>query len=112
MVMQALAIDLGKYFTWGGKGIADIPEFNTLGGLLSVIVPNIFLIAGLILFVMALFGGFSIISANGSKEKLEQGTKTLTGAIIGFVIIFVSYWIIQLIEYLTAGPGSITNSSF
>jgi len=47
-----------------------------------------------------IFGGFSyIVSAgSGDAKQLEKGKKAITSALIGLVLIFCSFWIIQLLE--------------
>jgi len=42
-----------------------------------------------------------MIANPGNPEKQEQGKKAVTAAIAGFLIIFCSYWIIQIIQVLT-----------
>lgn len=88
-------------------GIAGIyqpaQKFNTIGDLVNVILPNVYILAGVGLFVLLLFGGFSVIMGAGSDDskKTAQGQQALMYAIIGFLVIFASYWIIQIIEKLT-----------
>ena len=65
--------------------------------------------AGIILFLYLIFGGFTIATAAGSPENADKGKKAITNAIMGFVIIFASYWIIQIIQVLTGIP--ILNAS-
>ena len=78
-------------------------NFDTLGKLVSVIVQNAFVIAGVIAFVLLVLGGFGIIvsAGSGDTKKLEQGQKTITSAVIGLLIIVGSFWIVQIIEKLT-----------
>jgi hypothetical protein len=75
--------------------------FPDIGTIIATILPNVFILSGVILFFFMIFGGFTIITAGGNTENLEKGKQALTGAIIGFVIIFTSYWIIQIIEVIT-----------
>jgi len=93
--------NIGGEFKLGNQGIAEKPAFNSLGDFISALLPNVYIIAGLILFFLILLGGFGILTAGGNPEKLAQGSKALTAALIGFLIIFASYWIIQIIEVLT-----------
>jgi uncharacterized membrane protein (Fun14 family) len=51
----------------------------------------------------------TIISSGGNAKNVESGRNQLTGAIIGFLVIFAAYWIIQIIEKLTGVP--ILNST-
>lgn len=57
-----------------------------------------FPIAGLILFLMILWGGFSMITGATSKKSIEEGQKRITSAVIGFLLLFVAYWIVKIIE--------------
>lgn len=74
------------------------------GSLLNNIIPNIYVAAGIILFFMILFGGYSIIVGGGDSSKLGEGKKTVTSAIIGLLVLFASYWIIQIIQVITGVP--------
>lgn len=79
------------------------PQFSSLGAMISILLKNAYVIAGVLLFVLLIFGGFSIIMAAGSGDakKTAQGQKAVTSALIGFLIIFASYWIIQIVEVVT-----------
>jgi len=76
-------------------------EYSTFNTLLNNILPNVYLVAGLIIFVMIVFGGFTILSNSGNQEKIAEGGKTITSAIIGLLVLFASYWIIQIIQVVT-----------
>ncbi len=77
--------------------------FPTLGSLISTLLPNVYMIAGVILFILLIFGGFTyIVSAGQQKpEGVQQGKNAITVALIGFFLIFASWWIIQIIEVIT-----------
>ena len=96
-----LAFKIGETFKIGDEPIGNKPGYGTIGKFVSVVLPNVYVLAGLIMFFLILLGGIGLISAGGDPEKLSAGSKKITIAIIGFVIIFVSYWIIQIIEILT-----------
>lgn len=94
--------NIGEAFKLGkGRSIAVV--FPTLGSLISTLLPNIYLLAGLILFVLLLFGGFGIImgAGGGNPEQANKGKNAVSAALVGFGLIFASYWIIQIIEKLT-----------
>lgn len=95
-----------------GVNLKDIPFGNgrTLSelypepaSLISLIVKNAMTIAGLILLVLIIAGGFMMIASAGSGDQKKAATaKTLiTDALIGFLVIFLSYFIIQVIEVIT-----------
>jgi len=78
-------------------------KFQTPGALISVILKNAYTLAGILLLVLLIFGGFSIIMGAGGSDpkKAAAGKKAITSAAIGFLIVFASYWIIKIVEYIT-----------
>jgi hypothetical protein len=99
-----IALDL-KEALFGSHPIGSQEDVLTSPtSFLSKILPNVYIIAGLILLFLLVFGGFTLITSAGDPEKSQQGQKTITNAIIGFLIIFASYWIIQIIQVLTGIP--------
>lgn len=75
--------------------------YSTFASFLNLFIPLAFIISGLILFFLLIGGGFSIIASGGNAKSVESGKNQITGAIIGFVIIFAAYWIIQIIQTIT-----------
>lgn len=70
----------------------------TIGSILTQALTYVFFIAGLILLFMLIAGGFQMMTAAGDPEKIKAGQAKATSALIGFVIIFAAYWLMQLIE--------------
>jgi len=95
--MDRLSLNIGDAF--------DTRFGNDLGfgDLVSIILSNAIIIAGILMFILILVGGFGIIISAGSDnpEGAAKGKKAITAAVIGFIIIFASYWIIKIIETLT-----------
>lgn len=81
--------------------------YNALAGLINFLL----IIAGLIAFFFALYGGFMYLTAGGNDANAEKGRKMITNAIIGLVIIFLSYAIIQYVigHLTTSTTGSVGN---
>jgi hypothetical protein len=69
----------------------------TLGSIIGTLLRYLFPLAGMILLLLLIFGGYKIMFSGGVPAKIEQGRDIITGALVGFVIIFVSYWVTQLI---------------
>lgn len=80
-----------------------------VGSLVSVFLNIAFVLAGLILLFFFILGGIGMIGSAGQNDpqKAEQAKKTLTSAVIGFVIVFASYWIVKLILQLLGMQGLI-----
>lgn len=75
-----------------------VPAFTNIGNLISTLLPYIFIIAGLILFMVIIFAGFSMMTNPGNPEKTKKAGQSLTFGIVGFLIIFISYWVAQLLS--------------
>ncbi|MFC1653710.1 hypothetical protein ACFL1M_02585 [Patescibacteria group bacterium] len=91
-----MAIDIkDQYF-----GDNPISSINKPTDLISQILPNIYVFAGILLLIYMLFGGFLMVTSSGGEDT-GKGSQIITNAIIGFVLIFASYWIIQIIEIIT-----------
>jgi hypothetical protein len=98
--MAKLAFDISQEFLLK-EGQSVAATFETPGVLISLIIKNLYVIAGIILFFFIIMGGLGIILNAGNPEKQGQGSKTIGSAIGGFFILFASYWIIRIIEVLT-----------
>lgn len=87
----------------GNTGIGFVDQFSSPGALISIILKNVYMIAGVLLLFLLIFGGISVILGAGQKDpkKTGQGAKAVTAALTGFLIIFASYWIIQIVQYIT-----------
>lgn len=84
--------------------IADSPyldQFSTPGGIISQVIFFAFPLAGIILLVMLVWAGFEMVSGATSKNAQEAGKQRATAAVLGFILLFVSYWIIRLVEAVT-----------
>lgn len=74
--------------------------FTDLGGVISQALKFLFPLSGLILFAMIIIAGFQLLTSAGEPKKMEAAKQRLTWGIIGFVVIFVSFWIMKILEFL------------
>ncbi len=104
---RLLAVDIGQEFILQpGQSITQAPQFQTPGALISTLLPNVYTIVGIFLLFLLIFAGISIIvgTSGNDPKKASQGQKAATAAIIGFFIVFASFWIIQIIAFITGIP--------
>jgi len=86
--------------------ITGIPPYAPISGwaninqIVSRLLIYIFPIAGTLTFVYLLYGGFHLILAQGNEEGIKEAKGKITNAIIGFLIIFAAYWIVQILEII------------
>jgi hypothetical protein len=101
-----LAFDIGQQFLGTSNPIVT-KGLGSIGDIVSRFLNISFILAGLILLFMFIVGGVGMIGSAGQSDpqKAEQAKKTLTSAVIGFVIVFTSYWIVKLIGRLIGLPN-------
>ena len=72
-------------------------ENLSLGDIVSALLVYIFPLAGLLLLVYLIFAGFQYMTSGGDPKKIEMAKQRLTSGIIGFIVVFISYWLVQLV---------------
>lgn len=65
------------------------------------VVVSILSVAGIVLFILLIVGGFKYLTSAGNPESVASAQKTLTYAIIGIVLIALSYLILVFIQNIT-----------
>lgn len=93
-----LAVNIGSAF---GSPIGQ-GDFG-FAKLVSIILSNALVIAGIIMLFLMIGGGIGIISGAGKSnpEATARGRQAVTAAVIGFIIIFATYWIVRIAEIVT-----------
>ena len=56
----------------------------------------IFAFAGIMLLIYLLAGGLQLMFAKGDPKAVQAAWGKITNAVIGFVVVFLAYWITQL----------------
>lgn len=97
-------IDIGKVWRF-----AQVPQFSSLAGVFSFVLPRVFILGGVIFFVMIVIAGFGVIRGAGSDDphNQEKARNFLTYSIIGLIIMIGAYWILQIINVVTGGSLDI-----
>ena len=86
-----------------GGGFATQEKF---GDFVVLTVQILLVVAGSVAVIFLILGGYRYIVAHGNEEQTEAAKKTLTGAIIGIVIITLAFAIIAIISnILVAGDA-------
>jgi hypothetical protein len=82
------------------EGSPYAQQFAKPAGIVSRVLDFAFPLAGIILFVMIVIGGFQMVMGAGEQKAMESGRQRVTYAIIGFILLFSVYWIAQILETL------------
>lgn len=103
MIHSNLLADVGNP---GGNGFSALPNYPAgfkftsmkIGDVLSELLPYILVIAALAMTLMLIVGGITLMTAMGDPGKTKDGYGKITAGVIGFIIIFVSYFVAQILE--------------
>jgi len=82
-------VDIGENFGFG--------DIKSLGEGTTRLVNPLFSIAALLVILYFLFGAFKYLRAGGNKEEVEQGRQQIEHAIIGFILLMLSFLMLQYI---------------
>ena len=83
-------------------------KFTNIGEVISRFLLFAFPAAGMLLLLYLLYGGFRLMTSGGDPKAGEAAKAKITTAVIGFVIIFAAYWIVQIVARVLGLQG-ITN---
>lgn len=70
------------------------------GSLLGNIINIFFLIAVLIALAFLIWGGIKWITSGGDKANVETARNHIIAAVVGLIIVFLSYFILNIVVYM------------
>lgn len=79
---------------------SPLKNLTEVGGFASALLSNSIIFSGVMLFILILLGGIGMIANAGDAQKNQHAKAAVTSLFFGFLIIFASYWIIQIIELI------------
>ena len=65
--------------------------------IINLVLPYVFIAAGLILLFVLISAGFNMMFGAADEKKVAAAKAQLTNGIIGFVLLFLAYWIVQIV---------------
>lgn len=79
----------------------EVATLDCIGPVFQNIVNTALTLAGVVALFFVIFSGYKFITSGGDPKQLEGARQTLTYAIIGLLVIFFSFFIINLIADTT-----------
>lgn len=95
-----IAEDLGALFFGGSHPLQNM---TGVGLVVGAGVSNALILAGVILLITIIYAGISMIGAAGNAQAFERARLILTSALIGFVIVVASWFIVNYVVFSTIG---------
>lgn len=92
-----------KYLTQdlsiGGQTIkGPLENITTVGDLVSKLLGFAIPAGAIILLVIMIWGGYDIITSQGSPEKWKTARSKITYGVIGFILLAVAFLLTKLVE--------------
>jgi len=83
-------VDISQHF-------APATKFGNLASFINLMSKIVALAGGFFIIVSVAYTAYLYISANGETKNIEKAKTVMTYAIVGMLIISVSYWLTQII---------------
>jgi hypothetical protein len=92
-----IAQDLERIQTIALPNFEFSGDQGNIGSIISSFLNYLFPLAGILLLLYLLFGGFGLMTSGGDPKAVQGAKSKITNALVGFLIIFAAYWIVQLV---------------
>ena len=79
---------------------------TSLGEIATLVIRLLLTLSGIVAVVLIIIGGFQFILSRGSEEAATKGKKTLTYAVVGLIVVIMSFVIVSVIT------GTLTSNNF
>lgn len=116
-IKQSLSLGLPLFFLthpvyaakdWGDCVKQEAATISCLEPLFENVATAVTSFVGVVLFIVLIVSGFTYLTAGADPKKMEKAKGSLSGALLGLVIVALAYLIIQFISEFT-GVNSIKN---
>ncbi len=86
----------------------DVATLSCVPIVIHNVINAALVFAGLAALIIIIYSGFRYITSRGNQEQIDSAKKSMTYAIIGIVVIFLSFFIVSFISQIT-GVSQIAN---
>jgi uncharacterized BrkB/YihY/UPF0761 family membrane protein len=89
-----------------GAGFSSTGDEKTLVDIVSSVITTILSILGLVFLILIIISGYQWMTAGGNEDAIAKAKKRITNAVIGLIIVLLSYGITWFIFYYLPFAGS------
>ena len=104
-------LDLDKIQS-GAFPTAKFGGYAKIGDIIGSILPYIFGAAGIALLIYLIIGGLQIMTSRGDPKAMQAAQSKITNAVIGFIIVFLAFIIVQLLGQVLGLKGTLFSQIF
>lgn len=106
---SGIVVHADKYGIDQTAGDAGLPKISDVPSALGNVLGVALSMVAVVFFVLMLYAGIRWMLARGNEEQEEKAKETIIGAVVGMVIIMLSYALTTFVFKGTTG-GTITNT--
>ena len=82
-------------------GEGQVLTLSCIFPLLANIISWLLLFSGTVAIAMIIFSGIKLITSGGEAKTVDTAKKSITYAIIGLLLVFLSFMILNIIGFVT-----------
>lgn len=90
--------DSTKIYLAPTEGLAGKLTGLTIGGIVGAAIKLVLVIAALVFFFILVIGGIRWTASGGDKAQTEAARNQITAALVGLVIVFAAWAILELVR--------------
>ena len=99
IVVYMLRLTLPGSLTIDDPGGFKFPG-GSIGDIVAGLIPYVMVFASLVLLFMLIGGGFTLLTAAGNADNMQKGQKLIVSSLIGFLVVFAAFWIMELLQII------------
>lgn len=78
----------------------SVATLSCIPGLISNVISLLFGLVAIVAVILIIYGGARFVLSGGDEKQVEGARKTITYAIIGLVVVLLSFAIVNLIGFI------------
>jgi hypothetical protein len=94
---------------WDPCSVNGVATLNCVPLVFNFLIKAVLIFSGIIALVFIIWAGFNMTTSGGDAKKVEGAKGIMTYAVIGLVVVLLSFSIIFFIGYATGTTSCITN---
>jgi hypothetical protein len=108
---SALLVTCGGFDEQTGRQQPECSSIGDLIGTIKLIINTLLSWAWLVAIFFIVISGFRMIFSRGDSEAISTAKTSLRNAIMGFILILLSFVILNLVVGLLIGGGQLNSGS-
>jgi magnesium-transporting ATPase (P-type) len=76
-------------------------QFWSIGEIFNLVIPIAMVLASLVFLAILIYGAYVYTTSSGEQEAIIKARKTITYAVMGLILIFISYLLVTIIGMIT-----------